>query len=161
MWAGLADGSVYTLGSDHAPWLLEDKTDRSLDVTTARQGVAELETIMPMLFSEGVRTGRISLQRFVSLTSTNAARLFGLYPRKGTVSVGSDADLVVLDPQLHRQIDGRSMQSRAGYSVYDGREVFGWPRFTISRGDVVLEDGEVTASPSRGRWLRRGPTTEL
>jgi formylmethanofuran dehydrogenase subunit A len=84
-----------------------------------------------------------------------------LYPRKGTVSVGSDADLVVLDPQLHRQIDGRSMQSRAGYSVYDGREVFGWPRFTVSRGDVVLEDGEVIAPPSRGRWLRRGPTAPL
>jgi dihydropyrimidinase len=161
MWAGLADGSVHTLGSDHAPWLLQDKTDPSLDVITAHQGVAELETIMPMLFSEGVRTGRISLQRFVSLTSTSAARLFGLYPRKGTVSVGSDADLVVLDPQLHRQIDGRSMQSRAGYSVYDGREVFGWPRFTVSRGDVVLEDGEVAAPPGRGRWLRRGPTAPL
>jgi dihydropyrimidinase len=161
MWAGLADGSVHTLGSDHAPWLLQDKTDPSLDVFTARQGVADLETIMPMLFSEGVRTGRISLQRFVSLTSTSAARLFGLYPRKGTVSVGSDADLVVLDPQLHRQIDGRSMQSRAGYSVYDGREVFGWPRFTVSRGDVVLEDGEVIAPPGRGRWLRRGPTAQL
>jgi dihydropyrimidinase len=161
MWAGLADGSVHTLGSDHAPWLLQDKTDPSLDVITAHQGVAELETIMPMLFSEGVRTGRISLQRFVSLTSTSAARLFGLYPRKGTVSVGSDADLVVLDPQLHRQIDGRSMQSRAGYSVHDGREVFGWPRFTVSRGDVVLEDGEVAAPPGRGRWLRRGPTAPL
>jgi dihydropyrimidinase len=161
MWAGLADGSVHTLGSDHAPWLLEDKTDPSLDVMEARQGVAELETIMPMLFSEGVRTGRISLQRFVSLTSTNAARLFGLYPRKGTVSVGSDADLVILDPRLRRQIDGRSMQSRAGYSVYDGREVFGWPRFTVSRGDVVLEDGEVTAPPGRGQWLRRGPTAQL
>jgi dihydropyrimidinase len=161
IWAGLADGSIHTLGSDHAPWLLADKTEPSLDVISARQGVAELETLMPMLFSEGVRTGRISLNRFVSLTSTNAARLFGLYPRKGTVSVGSDADLVVLDPQLRRQIDGRSMQSKAGYSVHDGREVFGWPRFTVSRGEVVLADGEVTALPGRGQWLRRGPTAQL
>jgi dihydropyrimidinase len=127
-------------------------------VTTARQGVADLETLMPMLFSEGVRTGRISLSRFVALTSANAARLFGLYPRKGTIAVGSDADLVVLDPRLRRTVDGRSMQSNADYSVYDGREVAGWPRFTVSRGDVVLRDGQVVAEPGRGRWLRRNPT---
>ena len=158
LWAGLADGSIHTLGSDHAPWSLRDKVDDSLNVTTARQGVADLETAGPMLFSEGVRTGRISLSRFVALTSTNAARLFGLYPRKGTIAVGGDADLIVLDPQLHRTIDGRSMQSRADYSVYDGREVYGWPRFTVSRGEVVLADGQVTAEPGRGQWLHRGPT---
>jgi dihydropyrimidinase len=158
LWAGLADGSVHTVGSDHAPWSLRDKIDESLDVTTARQGVADLETLMPMLFSEGVRTGRISMSRFVALTSANAARLFGLYPRKGTIAVGSDADLVVLDPRLRRTVDGRSMQSNSDYSVYDGREVVGWPRFTVSRGDVVLRDGQVVAEPGRGRWLRRDPT---
>lgn len=159
MWSGLADGSIHTLGSDHAPWLLRDKTDSSLDVTGARPGVADLETILPMLFSAGVRTGRISLARFIELTSTNPARLFGLYPRKGTIAVGSDADLVVLDPRLRRTIDGRSMQSNADYSVYDGQQVHGWPRFTISRGDVVLADGEVLAGPGRGQWLRQDPTT--
>jgi dihydropyrimidinase len=155
MWAGLADGSVHALGSDHAPWSLADKLDPGLDVVTARQGVAELETMVPMLFSEGVRPGRLSPSRLVALTSAAPARLFGLYPRKGTIAVGSDADLLVLDPQLRRRIDGRGMQSRAGYSVYDGREVYGWPRFTVSRGEVVLEDGEVLAAPGRGRWVRR------
>ncbi|HEX9553532.1 MAG TPA: amidohydrolase family protein [Streptosporangiaceae bacterium] len=159
LWAGLADGSVDTLGSDHAPWRLADKLDESLDVTTARQGVADLETMLPMLFSAGVSTGRISLHRFVSLTSTSPARLFGLYPRKGTIAVGSDADLLVLDPQLRRTIDGSSMRSRAGYSAYDGREICGWPRFMISRGDVLLEDGQVLAKPGRGQWLRRGRTS--
>jgi len=159
LWAGLADGSVHTVGSDHAPWTLRDKIDESLDVTTARQGVADLETMMPMLFSEGVRAGRISLHRFIALTSANPARLFGLYPRKGTIAVGSDADLVVLDPELRRTIDGRSMRSKAGYSVYDGREVYGWPRFTVSRGDIVLEDGQVVAEPGRGQWLRRDRVT--
>jgi dihydropyrimidinase len=158
LWAALADGTVHTLGSDHAPWRLADKTDPALDVTTARQGVADLETALPMLYSAGVVTGRISLPRFVSLTSTAPARLFGLYPRKGTIAVGSDADLVVLDPQLRRRVDGRSMQSRADYSVYDGREVTGWPRFTVSRGEVVLDGGEIAARPGRGQWLRRGPT---
>jgi dihydropyrimidinase len=153
LWAGLADGSVDTLGSDHAPWLLADKLDPEQDVTTARQGVADLETMLPMLFSAGVRSGRISLSRFVSLIATNPARLFGLYPRKGTIAVGSDADLVILDPRLRRTIDGATMQSRAGYSAYDGHEVWGWPRFTVSRGEVVLEDGQVLAAPGRGQWL--------
>jgi dihydropyrimidinase len=159
LWSALADGTIHTLGSDHAPWLLADKTDPALDVTNARQGVADLETLMPMLFSAGVATGRLSLPRFVELTSTAAARLFGLYPRKGTIAVGSDADLVVLDPQARRVIDGRSMQSRAGYSVYDGTTVTGWPRYTVSRGEVVLDGGEVAAPPGRGQWLRRDRTT--
>ena len=148
---------MHTLGSDHAPWTLADKTDPALDVTTARQGVADLETVLPMLFSAGVVTGRISLPRFVSLTSTAPARLFGLYPRKGTIAVGSDADLVVLDPQLRRRVDGRSMQSQAGYSVYDGREVTGWPRFTVSRGEVVLDGGVIAARPAAGSGCAAAP----
>ena len=158
LWAGLADGSVDTIGSDHAPWRLADKLDESRNVLTARQGVADLETMLPMLFSAGVRTGRLSLHRFVALTSTGPARLFGLYPRKGTIAVGSDADLVVLDPELSRTVDGSKMQSRSGYSAYDGTEVSGWPRFTISRGEVVLEDGRVQADPGRGRPLHMGRT---
>ena len=161
LWAGLADGSVHTIGSDHAPWTLPDKLDPAQDVTTARQGVADLETMLPMLFSEGVLTGRISLPRFAELTAAAPARLFGLYPRKGTIAVGSDADLLVLDPRLRRTIDGSSMHSRAGYSVYDGREVTGWPRFTVSRGEVVLADGQVLAQPGRGQWLRRASTAAL
>ncbi len=158
LWTGLADGSVDTVGSDHAPWALADKLDESQNVLTARQGVADLETMLPMLFDAGVRTGRISPHRFVGLTATGPARLFGLYPRKGTIAVGSDADLVVLDPQVRRRIDGSAMHSRAGYSAYDGREVSGWPRFTISRGEVVLQDGQVLATPGRGQWLHRGRT---
>jgi dihydropyrimidinase len=158
LWSALADGTIHTLGSDHAPWLLADKTDPALDVTTARQGVADLETLMPMLFSAGVAAGRISLPRFVSLTSTAPARLFGLYPRKGTIAVGSDADLVVLAPRVRRRVDGRSMQSRARYSVYDGQEVTGWPRFTVSRGEVVLDGGDLAAPAGRGQWLRRDRT---
>jgi len=159
LWSGLTDGSVDTLGSDHAPWKLEHKIDESLNVTTARQGVADLETMLPMLFSAGVLTGRLSLARYIALTSTNPAKLFGLFPAKGTIAVGSDADLVVLDPKIRRTIDGATMHSKAGYSAYDGTEVSGWPRFTISRGEIVLEDGQVRAEPGRGRWLRRGPTT--
>jgi dihydropyrimidinase len=164
LWRGLAAGEVDTVCSDHAPWTLAAKLDPALDVVTARQGVADLETLMPMLFSEGVLAGRISLDRFVELTSANAARLFGLYPRKAAMAVGSDADLVLWDPQERRVIDGARMSSRAGYSVYDGWTVQGWPRSVIRRGQVVLADGTCTAQPGQGRWIRRdqtGPPSRL
>ena len=159
LWRGLAAGEVDTVCSDHAPWTLAAKLDPALDVTTARQGVADLETLMPMLFSEGVVAGRITLDRFVELTSAAAARLFGLYPRKGAIAVGSDADLALWDPRERRVIDGARMASRAGYSVYDGWTVQGWPRFVTRRGQLVLADGDCLAQPGQGRWLRRDLTT--
>ena len=161
MWNGLHAGDIQCVCTDHAPWTLRQKLDPARDATNLRQGVADLETMMPMLFSEGVRTGRISLSRFIELTCTNTAKLFGLYPQKGTIAVGSDADLVVWNPQARRVVDGATMQSRSGYSVYDGREVIGWPRFVVSRGDVVLDEGQITAQRGRGRWVRRGPTQRL
>ena len=158
LWAGLAGGDVDTVCSDHAPWTLDHKLDPALNAVTARQGVADLETLMPMLYSEGVLAGRISLDQFVDLTSANAARIFGLYPRKGAIAVGSDADIALWDPGQRRTIDGARMQSLAGYSVYDGWQVRGWPRFVIRRGQVVLADGQLTARPGDGQWLRRGRT---
>lgn len=155
IWEGMRDGSIHCLCSDHAPWTLAQKLDPGLDATSLRAGVSDLETLMPMLFSEGVRTGRISLERFVELTSTNAARLFGLYPQKGTIAVGADADLVVWDADASRTVDGSTMYSRAGYSVYDGWNVTGWPVYTVSRGEIVCEQGRVDAERGRGRWLRR------
>ena len=122
---------------------------------TARQGVADLETMMPMLYSEGVVAGRISLDQFVDLTSANAARIFGLYPRKGAIAVGSDADVALWDPGHRRTIDGARMESLSGYSVYDGWQVQGWPRLVVRRGQLVLADGEITARPGDGEWLRR------
>jgi dihydropyrimidinase len=158
LWAGLAAGDVDTLCSDHAPWTLEDKLDPALTAVTARQGVADLETMMPMLFSEGVAAGRLSLDRFVELTSTNAARIFGLYPRKGAIAVGSDADIALWDLGYRRTIDGARMESLSGYSVYDGWQVQGWPRLVLRRGQVVLADGEITTRPGAGSWIRRNAT---
>jgi dihydropyrimidinase len=155
LWRGLTAGDIDTVCSDHAPWTLAAKLDPALNVVTARQGVADLETLMPMLFSEGVVSGRISVDRFVELTSGNAARLFGLYPRKGAIAVGADADLVLWDAHLRKTIDGAGMQSRSGYSVYDGWPVQGWPRSVLRRGQVVLRDGTSTARPGEGHWIRR------
>jgi dihydropyrimidinase len=159
LWAGLAAGDVDTLCSDHAPWTLADKLDPALTAVTARQGVADLETMLPMLYSEGVAAGRLSLDRFVEVTSANAARIFGLYPRKGAIAVGSDADIALWDPGYRRTIDGARMESLSGYSVYDGWQVRGWPRLVLRRGEIVLADGEITARPGEGEWLRRGTAT--
>ena len=97
----------------------------------------------------------------VELLCTNPAKLFGLYPRKGTIAVGSDADLVVFDPERTRTIDAAMLQSRADYSVYEGWEVTGWPVATLRRGEVVFRDGEVVGQPGSGELVRRGPTGPL
>jgi dihydropyrimidinase len=116
LWAGMRFGTVDTIGTDHAPWTLEQKLAVGHSLDELRPGVADLETVRPMLFSEGVLTGRLSLARFVELTATNPARLFGLHPRKGVIAPGSDADLVIWDPDETLVVDGSRGQSRAGYT---------------------------------------------
>ncbi len=151
LWAALARGDIDTVCTDHAPWSLAAKIDPKHTVAAVRPGVADLETLLPALHSEGVCSGRITLGRLVQVLSTNAARIFGLYPRKGTIRVGSDADLVLFDPKLTRTVDGRRMHSRSDYSVLDGRRLTGWPVVTIRRGDVVYHDGRIVAVPGSGR----------
>jgi dihydropyrimidinase len=161
LWDGLRSGAIHTVCTDHAPWKLEHKLDRSLHVGKLRPGVENLQTMLPMLYSEGVRPGLITLEQMVALTSTNVAKLFGLYPRKGTISVGSDADLVLWDPDERRVIRDEDMLSRAGHSIYSGREVTGWPTMTIRRGRVVYDHGAVLGTPGSGDLLRRGQTRGL
>ena len=157
LWTGLATGQIQTCCTDHAPWTKEMKLEEGLDISTVRPGMADLELLMPLLWSEGVRGGRISMQRFVEITSTNAARLFGLYPRKGTIAVGGDADLVIWDPELTRTVRGEDMFSQAKFSLLEGREMVGGPTHTISRGELVFAGGDVVARPGRGRLALRGP----
>ena len=155
LWTGLENGRISTCCTDHAPWRREDKLDPSLDITNTRPGMADLETLIPSLFSAGVRTGRLSLQRFVEVTSTNAARIFDIFPRKGTIAVGSDADLVVLDPEHRWIVRGGELETAARMSLLEGRELIGKPVVTISRGDVVMENGRIVGSPGRGRLVTR------
>jgi dihydropyrimidinase len=161
LWAGLAAGHVDTCCTDHAAWTLEEKLDPELTVANARPGMSELETLMPVLYSEGVRKGRLTLQRFVEVTSTNAAKLFGLFPQKGTIAVGSDADLVIWDPEARRPIVGAEGMSQSGYSLYEGWDVVGAPAHTISRGELVYSEGAVVGEAGRGRLVHRGPTRDL
>lgn len=161
LWEGLRVGDIDTVCTDHAPWMLEHKLDPELKLGTFRPGMPNLETLMPMLYSEGVRKGRISLSRWVDLISTNPAKLSGLFPQKGTIAIGSDADLVVWDPDLKRTITDEDTRSNADFDVYAGYEVQGWPAYTISRGDVVFENGEVTGVRGRGQLVKRKPFTPL
>jgi dihydropyrimidinase len=156
LWAGLRFGDVDVLATDHAPWRLADKLDPERDAISLRQGVADLETSLPMLWSEGVRGGRLTPERFVAVTATNPARLFGLSPRKGTIAAGADADIVVFDPDETRIVDGAAMHSNADYSPYDGWAVTGWPAVTISRGEIVALGADVRAPAGRGRLAARG-----
>ena len=158
LWRGIADGTVDTLASDHAPWTRALKLDPKLDLMHPRPGVAELDTMLPLFFTEAVAKERITLERFVALTASNAARLCGLYPRKGTIAVGSDADLVIWETRARRIIRDESLFSRAGHSVYAGRELSAWPETTIRRGEVVFEDGRIVGRPGSGQVVPRGKT---
>jgi dihydropyrimidinase len=161
LWTGIRQGVINTVCTDHAPWSLEAKLDPALSIVNLRPGVENLQTLIPMLYSEGVRGGRISLSRLIEVTSTNAARLFGLYPRKGTIAVGSDADIVVFDPDVERVIEPSLLKSNADYSVYDGWRVTGWPVLTLRRGEVAYQNDQVLAKPGTGTMLRCGPTSLL
>jgi dihydropyrimidinase len=159
LWAGLASGAIDTMGSDHAPWTRLAKLHASHDLANLRPGVADLDTMLPMLMTEGVVGGRLSLERFVQVTSTNAARLFGLYPQKGTIAVGSDADLVLWDMHANRTLRDADLKTRARHTVYEGFELRAVPRTTIRRGEIVFHQGQVLGRPGSGRILHRGPTT--
>ena len=150
LWHGLESGAIATCCTDHAPWTRAQKMDPALDVAHTRPGMADLETLMASLYSEGVRAGRLSLRRFVEVTSTNAARLFGLFPRKGTIAVGSDADLVIFDPAVSKPVRGAELQTSARMSLLEGRELTGWPETTISRGDVIFDRGQIVTAGPRG-----------
>jgi dihydropyrimidinase len=108
---------------------------------------------MPLLFSEGVGKGRIDLPTFVALTATNAARIYGLYPRKGTIAVGADADIVIWDDQRELTISNDMLHHNVDYTPYEGMRLKGWPRTVLSRGEVVVEDGEVKGRPGHGAFL--------
>jgi dihydropyrimidinase len=155
LWDALRAGQLHTVCTDHIPYPKAEKTDPARDFSRLPPGMSNLETLLPMLFSEGVRAGRISLPRLVELVSTNPARLAGLYPRKGAIAPGADADLVVFDPERARTIHAPEMYSAADHDIFEGWRVTGWPDLTIGRGEILFERGEVRARPGRGQFVPR------
>ena len=158
VWAGLSDGTFDVFSSDHAPYQFNagGKIPKG-DKTTFKEmanGVPGLELRLPLLFSEGVQTGRIDMHRFVQLSSTNHAKLYGLYPRKGTIAVGFDADLAIWDDKKEMTVRWTDLHDNVGYSPYEGRRLTGWPITVISRGRVVVENGTLNAGKGSGQFLK-------
>ena len=156
LWEGLGPGGVIeTVGSDHCPFPSSQKDWGKDDFTKIPNGVPGTEAIVPILYSEGVRKGRISMFDLVRVTSGAPSMRFGLAPGKGSISVGSDADLVVIDPEKRVRMTVDVMHSRIDYSIYDDVTTEGYPVLTVSRGEVVMEDGEFVGSKGRGRFIPR------
>ena len=159
IWHGLENGVFQVFSSDHAPFRYDDPRGKMIAGKQAAfhkvpNGIPGVETRLALLFSEGVVKGRLDINSFVALTSTNVAKIYGLYPRKGTIAVGADADLVVWDDQRKFKIDNALLHHNVDYTPYEGIEMSAWPEITISRGEVVWSRPEVKAAPGRGRFLR-------
>jgi dihydropyrimidinase len=156
MWRGIQDGTLAVFSSDHSPWNYTDKISGGPDTafTNVPNGIPGIETCMPLLFGATQGHAPLSLNHFVDLTSTTPARLYGLYPKKGVIAVGSDADLALWDPNRTVTIRNDMLHHAVDHTPYEGRQVRGWPVTTLSRGEVIYDDGKITASPGRGRFLR-------
>lgn len=159
LWEGLANGTIETVATDHAPF--DFGTQKRLgieDFTKIPNGIPSLEDRVKLLFTYGVQTGRIDLYTFVSVASTRAAQLFGLYPRKGEIAVGSDADLVVFDPAHEGVLTAKDQASRVDYCAFEGWKTQGRPLTVSLRGKIAVRDGKFMGESNAGRFLARKPT---
>jgi dihydropyrimidinase len=157
IWRGLLDGTLSVFSSDHSPLQFAEKTAGGLDApfSSISGGIPGLETRLPLLFSGGVNSGKITLAQFANLTSTQPAKLFGLYPRKGAIEIGCDADLAIWDPDREVTITNAMLHHATDFTPYEGMTVRGWPIITISRGEVVWNDGILQSNAGRGRFIAR------
>ena len=153
LWKALREGTLMVVASDHAP----KAKDPDGDFLVQGFGAPQIETLLPVTYDWGINQGHISLVRLVQVLCENPARIFGLYPRKGTLAVGSDADLVVYNPTKEFTIRKENQHSNVGYTLFEGRKVLGWPELSFQRGQPVLENGEIVRQPGCAQFL---PTLE-
>jgi len=159
LWSGINQGLVNVVGTDHCPFTLEQKAMGKDDFSKIPNGHPAVEHRMEFMYSEGVAKNRISLTKFVELTSTNAAKIFGMYPRKGTIAVGTDADLVIFDPNKKHVISADTHHMNCDYSGYEGLEITGKTETVLLRGQIAIENGECRLQPGYGQFIRRGRTS--
>lgn len=156
LWAALGTGMLQVVSTDHCPFTMAQKELGRGDFRAIPGGAAGIEHRLALLYTHGVGRGRIDLHQFVDLVSTRPAKLFGLYPRKGAIAPGSDADLVVWDPAASATISAATHRHRTDRSVFEGFEVVGQPSTVVAAGEIRMRDGELLAEPGCGRYLRRG-----
>ncbi len=157
LWAGLSAGSLQVVATDHCAFTTAQKRFGINDFTRIPNGTGGLEDRLPMLWTHGVMTGRITMNEFVAVTSTNIAKILNMYPRKGAVLVGADADLVVWDPNRSKTISASTQQSAIDYNVFEGKTVTGLPRYTLSRGMVAIEESTIRTQEGHGSFVKREP----
>jgi len=159
-WAGLEQHVFSLFSSDHCPFRYDDPQGKlnpkgRTSFRWVPNGIPGVETRLPILFSEGVKKGRISLNDFVAFTATNHAKTYGLYPRKGTIAIGSDADIAIWDPKKSVTFQDKTVKDRAGFTPWKGRTVKGWPTTVLLRGEVLVENDKLRAKPGSGQFLAR------
>src|SRR5271165_4484787 len=157
LWAGLQAGSLQVVATDHCAFTTAQKRLGRTDFTKIPNGTGGLEDRLAVLWTAGVETGRLTKEEFVAVTSSNIARILNVYPKKGAVAVGSDADLVVFDPEATKTISAKTQVSRIDYNVFEGFSCRGLPRATLSRGNVAWLDGDLRAEPGAGAYVARTP----
>jgi dihydropyrimidinase len=158
LWQALAKGQLQAVATDHCPWYYETHKVRGRDsFAKIPNGAPGIETRVPLLFSEGVGKGRLSLQQFVTVCATGPAQLFGLHPRKGTIAVGSDADLVIYDPNKEVTLSYKTLHQRVDYCPFEGHALRGYPRLVLLRGQVIVEDGKFVGRAGQGQFIAGQP----
>lgn len=161
LWAALASNAIDVVASDHGPWPPAMKLRPRADFADVPHGAPGVETLLPVLFSEGVMKGRISLSQLAEVLSAAPARIFGLAPRKGSIQPGADADLVIVDPNLNWEVDDSSVRSQSGYSLWHGWQLRGKPVLSMLRGSRLLDGDSVLGEPGHGRYLPRLPRSRV
>jgi dihydropyrimidinase len=157
LWRGLAYNDLQAISTDHCPFCMKEQKELGKDdFSKIPNGAPGIETRMSLVYDGGVRAGRISLNRFVELTSTSPAKIFGLFPRKGTIAPGSDADIVIFDPERTLTLSARTLHMKVDYNPYEGRQVTGATDTVISRGRVIVDAGTFTGRAGNGAFLKRG-----
>jgi dihydropyrimidinase len=157
LWAGLQAGSLQVVATDHCAFTTQQKRFGVGDFTKIPNGTGGLEDRMPMLWTYGVETGRLTPNEFVAVTSTNIAKILNVYPKKGAIAEGADADIVVWDPAKEKTIAAANQQSAIDYNVFEGKKVQGLPRYVLSRGKIVIDDGAIKTEEGYGQFVAREP----
>ncbi len=161
LWAGIDQGLVQVVATDHCPFKWEQKKLGEHDFSKIPNGHPAIENRMELLFSEGVKKGKISLNKFVEVTSTNAAKIFGMYPRKGTIAVGSDADIVILDPEEKHTLSAKTHHMNCDYSGYEGWELTGKCKTIILRGQIAVDNNKLMVKKGYGQFIKRNKVTGI
>jgi dihydropyrimidinase len=164
LWKGLAKNDLQVVSTDHCPFCMNEPPQKQLgkdDFSKIPNGAPGIETRLMLVWDGGVRAGKIDMHRFVEIVSTNPAKMFGLWPKKGTLAVGSDGDMVLFDPEKETTLSAKALHMRVDYNPYEGRVVRGGPAMVLSRGEVVVDHGEFKGRPGRGQYVKRQPGRPL